>query len=110
SVLPAARPPVQAPPVQSATAEPVIAPATKMPSRPRLIRPLFSVRHSPRLTNRKGVPTRIAPATRASKKVATSSSPILHLGVACLCRAFCQCNAPLVDPPHHRFPDQQIGE
>src|ERR1700694_1813051 len=38
---------------------------TRMPSKPRLMRPLFSVRHSPRLTNRNGVLTRIAPPSTA---------------------------------------------
>src|SRR6187399_1329343 len=38
----------------------------RLPSRPRLIRPDFSVMHSPRLTNKKGVLTRIAPARIAS--------------------------------------------
>src|SRR5690242_12403978 len=39
---------------------------TSVPSRPRLMRPLFSVRHSPRLTKMKGVPARIAPLSTAS--------------------------------------------
>src|SRR5580698_1121304 len=39
-----------------------MAPKSRTPSRPRLILPLFSVRHSPRLTKRKGVPPRNAPA------------------------------------------------
>src|SRR6185369_1794147 len=38
-----------------------MAPMTSMPSSPRLMRPLFSVMHSPRLTNRNGVETRSAP-------------------------------------------------
>src|SRR5260221_606860 len=42
-----------------------MADSTSTPSSPRLMRPDFSVRHSPRLTNRKGVPTRIAPPTTA---------------------------------------------
>ncbi len=42
-----------------------MAPSTSMPSWPRLMRPAFSVRHSPRLTNRKGVETRMAPASMA---------------------------------------------
>src|ERR1700688_1049814 len=43
-----------------------------MPSRPRLMRPLFSVMHSPRLTNRNGVLTRIAPPRTA---IGTPSQP-----------------------------------
>src|SRR6266404_104976 len=39
-----------------------MAPVRRTPSSPRLILPLFSVRHSPRLTKRKGVPPRTAPA------------------------------------------------
>jgi hypothetical protein len=44
-------------------------PSPRAPARlpgPRLMRPDFSVRHSPRLTNRKGVPTRMAPPSMAS--------------------------------------------
>src|SRR4051812_16364056 len=37
-----------------------------VPSRPRLMRPLFSVRHSPRLTKINGVLTRMAPPISAS--------------------------------------------
>ncbi len=56
---------------QRATPEPdepappkdAIADSTSTPSRPRLMRPDFSVRHSPRLTKRKGAPTRRAPPT-----------------------------------------------
>src|SRR5579863_6348922 len=47
----------------------LIAPITSVPSRPRLIRPLRSVMHSPRLTNRNGVETRIAPPSTASGTV-----------------------------------------
>src|SRR2546428_14185454 len=42
-----------------------MAPITRMPSRPRLMRPLLSVMHSPRLTNRNGVLTRTAPPSTA---------------------------------------------
>ena len=38
-----------------------------MPSRPRLIRPLFSVMHSPRLTNRNGVLTPDRPAEHGQR-------------------------------------------
>src|ERR1700687_3127084 len=47
---------------------------TRVPSRPRLMRPLRSVMHSPRLTNRNGVETRIAPPNTAS---GTVQSPIV---------------------------------
>src|SRR5467141_3801420 len=43
-----------------------MAPMTRVPSSPRLMRPLFSVRHSPRLTKIKGGPARIAPLSTAS--------------------------------------------
>src|SRR5262245_49613848 len=43
-----------------------MAPMTRMPSRPRLMRPLRSVMHSPRLTKRNGVLTRMAPPSTAS--------------------------------------------
>src|SRR4029450_12226996 len=39
---------------------------TRMPPRPRLMRPLRSVMHSPRLTNRNGVLTRMAPPSTAT--------------------------------------------
>src|ERR1700676_5194262 len=52
----------------------LIAPITSVPSRPRLIRPERSVMHSPRLTNRNGVETRIAPPNTAS---GTVQSPIV---------------------------------
>src|SRR5688500_150533 len=38
-----------------------MAPSTRLPSSPRLMRPDFSVRHSPSATNMKGVETRMAP-------------------------------------------------
>ena len=41
---------------------------TKTPSNPKFIRPDFSVMHSPRLTNRNGVPTRMAPPNTAQNK------------------------------------------
>src|SRR6266404_2703591 len=43
-----------------------MAPITKVPSRPKLMRPERSVRHSPTLTKMNGVLTRMAPATMAS--------------------------------------------
>src|SRR5277367_1866325 len=52
----------------------LIAPITSVPSSPRLIRPERSVMHSPRLTNRNGVETRIAPPNTAS---GTVQSPIV---------------------------------
>src|SRR6267142_6137432 len=45
-----------------------------VPSRPRLMRPERSVMHSPRLTNRNGVETRMAPPNTAS---GTVQSPIV---------------------------------
>src|SRR4051794_21399879 len=51
-----------------------MAPITSVPSRPRLIRPERSVMHSPRLTNRNGVETRMAPPNTAS---GTVQSPML---------------------------------
>src|SRR6202166_5147420 len=52
----------------------LIAPITSVPSRPRLIRPERSVMHSPKLTNRNGVETRMAPPNTAS---GTVQSPIV---------------------------------
>src|SRR5580704_11685874 len=46
-----------------------MAPITRVPSRPRLMRPERSVMHSPRLTNRNGVETRMAPPNTASGMV-----------------------------------------
>src|SRR5712671_6356965 len=46
---------------------------TRLPSRPRLMRPLRSVMHSPRLTNRNGVLTRNAPPSTA---IGTTHQPI----------------------------------
>src|SRR6267154_4613591 len=51
-----------------------MAPITRVPSRPRLMRPERSVMHSPRLTNRNGVEMRIAPPSTAS---GTVQSPIV---------------------------------
>src|ERR1700682_5049405 len=51
-----------------------MAPITSVLSRPRLMRPERSVMHSPRLTNRNGVETRIAPPSTAS---GTVQSPIV---------------------------------
>src|ERR1700759_636581 len=47
----------------------LIAPITSVPSRPRLMRPERSVMHSPRLTNKNGVETRMAPPNTASGTV-----------------------------------------
>src|SRR5262249_32401704 len=52
-----------------------MAPITRMPSRPRLIRPLRSVMHSPRLTNRNGVLTRTAPPTPGAPAEAARPPP-----------------------------------
>src|SRR6202022_3579721 len=51
-----------------------MAPITNVPSSPRLMRPERSVMHSPRLTNRNGVETRMAPPNTAS---GTVQSPIV---------------------------------
>src|ERR1700716_3820939 len=52
-----------------------MAPITRVPSRPRLMRPERSVMHSPRLTNRNGVETRIAPPNTASGTVQRTIVP-----------------------------------
>src|ERR1700736_2276061 len=52
----------------------LIAPITSVPSRPRWMRPERSVMHSPRLTNRNGVETRMAPPNTAR---GTVQSPIV---------------------------------
>src|SRR5690349_18875115 len=46
---------------------------TSTPSRPRLMRPDFSVMHSARLTIRNGVPTRTAPPSTAISRLRKSS-------------------------------------
>src|SRR4029453_2658720 len=48
---------------------------TSVPSRPRLMRPERSVMHSPRLTNRNGVETRMAPPNTASGTVQSPIDP-----------------------------------
>src|SRR5215471_17627289 len=48
---------------------------TSVPSSPRLMRPDRSVMHSPRLTNRNGVETRIAPPNTASGTVQSPIEP-----------------------------------
>src|SRR5262249_21618220 len=52
-----------------------MAPITSVPSSPRLMRPERSVMHSPRLTNRNGVETRIAPPNTASGTVQSPIDP-----------------------------------
>src|SRR5277367_1281326 len=52
-----------------------MAPITSVPSRPRLMRPLRSVMHSPRLTNRNGVETRMAPPNTATGTVQSPIDP-----------------------------------
>src|SRR6266852_6283697 len=59
-----------------------IAPITSVPSRPRLMRPLRSVMHSPRLTNRNGVETRMAPPKTASGTVQSPIVPSAMSGFA----------------------------
>src|SRR3954470_3201996 len=57
----------------------LIAPITSVPSRPRLMRPERSVMHSPRLTNKNGVETRMAPANTGS---GTVHSPIVPSAIS----------------------------
>src|ERR1700750_1066768 len=52
-----------------------MAPMTSVPSSPRLIRPERSVMHSPRLTNRNGVETRMAPPNTARGTVQSPMVP-----------------------------------
>src|SRR5207248_11196463 len=52
-----------------------MAPITRVPSSPRLMRPERSVMHSPRLTNRNGVETRMAPPSTASGTVQSPIDP-----------------------------------
>src|SRR6266849_5582996 len=59
-----------------------MAPITRVPSRPRLMRPLRSVMHSPRLTNRNGVETRIAPPNTARGTVQSPIVPSAMSGFA----------------------------
>src|ERR1700736_4433692 len=59
-----------------------MAPITRVPSRPRLMRPLRSVMHSPRLTKRNGVETRIAPPNTASGTVQSPIVPSAMSGFA----------------------------
>src|ERR1700724_432400 len=59
-----------------------MAPITSVPSSPRLMRPLRSVMHSPRLTNRNGVETRIAPPNTASGTVQSPMVPSAISGFA----------------------------
>src|SRR6267142_3887723 len=57
----------------------LIAPITSVPSSPRLMRPERSVMHSPRLTNKNGVETRMAPPNTAS---GTVQSPIVPSAIS----------------------------
>src|ERR1700720_341351 len=59
-----------------------IAPITSVPSRPRLMRPERSVMHSPRLTNRNGVETRMAPPNTARGTVQSPIVPSAMSGFA----------------------------
>src|SRR5471032_3101603 len=67
-----------------------MAPITKVPSRPRLMRPERSVMHSPRLTNRNGVETRMAPPNTAR---GTVQSPIVPSAISG--SAFQKANSPI---------------
>src|SRR6185295_16214422 len=55
---------------------------TSVPSRPRLMRPERSVMHSPRLTNRNGVETRMAPPNTASGTVQSPIDPSATSGLS----------------------------
>src|SRR5450755_3651583 len=59
-----------------------MAPITRVPSRPRLMRPERSVMHSPRLTNRNGVETRMAPPNTARGTVQSPMVPSAMSGFA----------------------------
>src|SRR5580700_2278628 len=59
-----------------------MAPITSVPSRPRLMRPERSVMHSPRLTKRNGVETRMAPPNTASGMVQRPMVPSAISGPA----------------------------
>src|SRR5256886_3832705 len=59
-----------------------MAPITRVPSSPRLMRPERSVMHSPRLTNRNGVETRMAPPNTASGTVQSPIDPSAMSGSA----------------------------
>src|SRR5262249_51889905 len=59
-----------------------MAPITSVPSSPRLMRPERSVMHSPRLTNRNGVETRMAPPNTASGTVQSPIDPSAMSGLA----------------------------
>src|ERR1700693_1787178 len=59
-----------------------MAPITSVPSRPRLMRPERSVMHSPRLTKRNGVETRMAPPNTASGMVQRPMVPSAISGAA----------------------------
>src|ERR1700722_17264428 len=68
----------------------LIAPITSVPSSPRLMRPERSVMHSPRLTNRNGVETRMAPPNTAS---GTVHRPIVPSAISGF--AFQETNSPV---------------
>src|SRR6516162_8099451 len=55
---------------------------TSVPSRPRLMRPLRSVMHSPSETNKNGVETRMAPPNTASGTVHNPIEPSAMSGLA----------------------------
>src|SRR5262245_65456827 len=63
---PAASTPNQGLPLKYDTPYALTAPSSNVPSKPRLMRPLFSVSVSPKLTNKYGVLTRIIPPNIAS--------------------------------------------
>src|SRR2546430_11311826 len=74
---------------------------TRMPSSPRLMRPDFSVMHSPRLTNRNGVLARIAPPNKASSKE-PQTMPVSVIGLA--------PQAPAIEITRERLEAEQAHE
>src|ERR1700753_2682268 len=80
--MPAAITPSHGEPVREEMPYARIAPITSVPSSPRLMRPERSVMHSPRLTNRNGVETRMAPPNTASGTVQRPIVPSAMSGPA----------------------------
>src|SRR5580692_10497749 len=86
-----------------------MAPMTSVPSRPRFTRPLFSVRHSPRLTKRNGVLMRMAPPRTAN---ATPLAPVLTAASA-MSGGLSECRGlrgHLADARHDRATAERVGE
>ena len=72
----AATKPSHGDPVRSETAKALMAPMSRIPSMPKLIRPLFSVKHSPKLTKMYGILPRTAPPSREIAMAATSTDAL----------------------------------